>query len=434
MDHELIANWLQLPPGKWPVDHYTLLGLSPGEPDLTRIEQHVHERMERVRRYQLIHPESATEAMNRLAQALVCLTDPRTKQAYDVQWSAAAQPSPQPEPQRSAPLEVAVREPAVKTATTALDPLTWLFGPHGTMGRGALPQPGPPPAMLQWQHAPPQLLSWEHAPPPLRLRLDPGAGAAASEEGSPPTDAPAPDSLTTAPQPEVPAASRVTVAPRDLTTKRGLFYHITQTRRLLWSWRQAGKYLNGNRRVSRPAEATELIRHMTAIRELVRTFPPLLGEAGQPGYLIVALARQQMIVPMLQTLLPSQREALARDWQAGHGQLLAHSRFLRQQLHMLRRRSRWQHALRASLRSLIDHPSLLLLLMALLALNLAFPGLRELWLRQVIFFSALLGLKTLLWWLSLRPLQHLGRLPPAVASPPSRPAVRLGRQPNSSRA
>ena len=38
---------------------------------------------DRVRRYQLTHPELATEAMNRLAQALCCLTDPVTKRAYD---------------------------------------------------------------------------------------------------------------------------------------------------------------------------------------------------------------------------------------------------------------------------------------------------------------------------------------------------------------
>src|SRR5207245_9432051 len=76
MDAELIRNWLQLPAGDWPPDHYTLLGLQAGETDTPRIAQQVYERMELARRYQLRHPEAATEAMNRLAQALVCLTDP----------------------------------------------------------------------------------------------------------------------------------------------------------------------------------------------------------------------------------------------------------------------------------------------------------------------------------------------------------------------
>jgi hypothetical protein len=39
--------------------------------------------MEKLRRYQLAHAEQVTEGMNRLAQALVCLTDPVAKKAYD---------------------------------------------------------------------------------------------------------------------------------------------------------------------------------------------------------------------------------------------------------------------------------------------------------------------------------------------------------------
>ena len=81
MDQQLVSTWLQLPLVDWPPDHYTLLGLKPGEGDVARIEQQVYQRMEMVRRYQLTHPELATEVMNRLAQALVCLTDPGAKKA-----------------------------------------------------------------------------------------------------------------------------------------------------------------------------------------------------------------------------------------------------------------------------------------------------------------------------------------------------------------
>ena len=83
MDHELICTWLGLSSKTWPPDHYTLLGLPAGESNAERIEQNVQHRMERVRRYQLTNPEAATEAMNRLAQAFVCLSDPQTKRAYD---------------------------------------------------------------------------------------------------------------------------------------------------------------------------------------------------------------------------------------------------------------------------------------------------------------------------------------------------------------
>src|SRR5581483_1945611 len=85
MSHDLIRSCLQLSTDHWPPDHYTLLGLEPGDVHPQQIEQCVQERMERLRRYQLADTEQVTEAMNRLAQALVCLTDPAAKQAYDVQ-------------------------------------------------------------------------------------------------------------------------------------------------------------------------------------------------------------------------------------------------------------------------------------------------------------------------------------------------------------
>src|SRR5262249_4677779 len=76
MNDQLICTWLGITDAAWPPDHYRLLGLPMGEPNIERIEEQVHRRLESVRRYQLTHPEIVTEAMNRLAQAFVCLTDP----------------------------------------------------------------------------------------------------------------------------------------------------------------------------------------------------------------------------------------------------------------------------------------------------------------------------------------------------------------------
>src|SRR5688572_12059457 len=106
MSHELICNWLGIPADAWPPDHYRLLGLSPGEGDVPLIEQRVHQRLDCVRRYQMMHPEQATEVMNRLAQAFVCLTDPAAKRAYDVALlGERARPSGPP------PLPPAVKPP-----------------------------------------------------------------------------------------------------------------------------------------------------------------------------------------------------------------------------------------------------------------------------------------------------------------------------------
>src|SRR5215207_2282322 len=97
MSHHLICTWLGLPADAWPPDHYRLLGLEPGETDTALIEQRVHQRLDSVRRYQMMHPEQATEAMNRLAQAFVCLTEPAAKRAYD-QSLPGARPRTAPPP------------------------------------------------------------------------------------------------------------------------------------------------------------------------------------------------------------------------------------------------------------------------------------------------------------------------------------------------
>ncbi|HEX4589748.1 MAG TPA: hypothetical protein VH120_07455 [Gemmataceae bacterium] len=83
MSTPLVCSALGLPPGRWPPDHYALLGLSAGDVDAAAVEERVLERMERLRKYQLAEPDAVTDAMNRLAQALVCLSDPVAKAAYD---------------------------------------------------------------------------------------------------------------------------------------------------------------------------------------------------------------------------------------------------------------------------------------------------------------------------------------------------------------
>jgi hypothetical protein len=83
MSTPLICSALGVSPDRWPPDHYALLGLTLGDVDAATVEERVLARMERLRQYQLAHPDAVTDAMNRLAQALVCLTDPAAKRAYD---------------------------------------------------------------------------------------------------------------------------------------------------------------------------------------------------------------------------------------------------------------------------------------------------------------------------------------------------------------
>jgi hypothetical protein len=328
MSHELICSWLGLQPGEWPPDHYRLLGLEPGEESAERIEQHVHQRLDTVRRYQMTHPEAATEAMNRLAQAFVCLTEMASKRAYDAEL-----------------LGTAVR-PAAAAAT--VDPLAWLYTP-GALGPGA----GPGSAVL-----PPPL------PPPLPAPPAEPAPAAAAEE-APPAPPPA--------EPVDPAIEAALSKParRGLASKRALFRRVVRTRQLLRLWDQVGDLLaSPRRRPARASQVTNLLRQLAQVRELLEDFPPLLGEAGQPGYLILALD-EVGDTQTFQTLSPHQREALGRDWKAAHKLLAAHREFLRQEVRAQRRRpfkDRLLHRLRAAF---VDEPAAVLLLVALLAINIA---------------------------------------------------------------
>jgi hypothetical protein len=348
MSRELICAWLKIPADQWPPDHYTLLGLGPGETDPGVIEKHVHERHEWLLRYQLAHPDQVTEAMNRLAQAFVCLSDPVAKKTYDAALfpgnaePVAAPASPQPV------ATFAVEKPAA-------DPLAWLFGPWSQPVADTTVKPATtveaPPAVAPTEALP------EASPPP------------AETPALPPT----PETLD-AQDPVVELAAYSAPARRGLGTKRALYYRISRTRQLLRAWMQLGKYLGEPTfQLTRKPDAIEMVRQLGTVRQLLQGFPPLLGQAGQPGYLVIVLARQQMIVQTFVSLLPSQREGLAKDWLKGLELLAAHRRFLRDELWGIRRKSWLGRGLRVVRALFTDHPGLWLLLLALLAINLAHP-------------------------------------------------------------
>jgi hypothetical protein len=370
MDHDLICSWLGLPPGSWPPDHYRLLGLQPGENNAELIERHVHERLDTVRRYQITHPEQATEAMNRLAQALVCLTEPSSKKTYDAQLGVSApaafvQASPTPV---SPPLP----------QPNAID---WLPSPPAA----SVPVASPPvPAIVPNDTA--TILPPIRQPPPLPPVLPAGQTGETplpADKISKTPDAPTTPPMAIAVPPPLPTgvplepadpvldAAQSGPARRGIGTKRGIYKRIAHTRRLLRLWNDLGKYVSQpQRRLSRTADGPELVRLLSEITNLLQNFPPLLGEAGQPGYLVLALTQVDTI-KVFQSFSPHQREALSRDWGSSLKLLTAHRDFLRQELRVLRKRPLRQRLLRASWSLIVDQPGTVLLLLALLAINVA---------------------------------------------------------------
>jgi hypothetical protein len=385
VNHELICSWLKVPPTAWPPDHYTLLGLNRGESDAARIERHVQLRMEWVRCYQLTHAELVTEAMNRLAQAFDCLRDPLARQAYDARLAQPATGAkkatdtsrpivevlpavfalaaePEKPPPASTPNTNAPTLPGGASVESAKDPLAWLYAPGMA-----------PPVRSATRETIDAKLDKTTLEMPIPGAPPAETNAATDATGAPPL---APE------EPVDPAlqAARSAPARRGLGTKRAIYQRISRTRKLIRAWVQSGKYLGEARfELKEKAEAIDLVRQLTIIRQQLRDFPPLLGQAGQPGYLVIALARQPEIVKTFQALSPSQRKSYVRDWQAGLTFLAAYRLYLREELWNLRRQTRVGRMLRALAGLFTDYPALWLGLFALLIANIAFRSWRAWW-------------------------------------------------------
>ncbi len=326
MNHEIICSWLGLPADAWPPDHYQLLGLQPGESDIALIESRVHQRLDLIRRYQSVHPEQATEAMNRLAQAFVCLTEPPSKLAYDAQLLRR---SPTPPPVRKPPPEPLREEP--------VDPHVWLYTPGENGPSGVQAPPIRVPATVAEQES-----VVAAPPPPVVVTVDPDA---AIRE----------------------AAQQSRQARKHLATRRALYLRVLRTRYLQRLWHKLGHYFSDPlRKLTRP-EASELYRLIEQIEEACEGFP-LLGQAGHPGHLILSLTQYDR-AKHLRDLDPLLRESLLRDWESGLRFLELHRDFLRTEIAAARLRSRSERFSRAMRAWLNEKPSVaLLVLLGLLAL------------------------------------------------------------------
>src|SRR5204863_5220939 len=114
------------------------------------------------------------------------------------------------------------------------------------------------------------------------------------------------------------------------------------------------KYLADPARKLARGEAGELRKQVETIVEALEDFP-LLGEAGQPGYLIVSLTDLEG-VKTIQTLSTSQRESLERDWKAGRKFLEAHRDYLRTEVQAMKRRGWFNRLVRAARAYLNEKP------------------------------------------------------------------------------
>lgn len=302
MDHSLLRVWLGLPPGPWPPDHYTLLALRPGHGDPTAVEPLVLERMARLRPHQLLHPELVTEGMNRLAQALICLTDSVARAAYDAELGLMPQPTPSraprvhpgPAPETEADFLLLLRglgEDSPRPATDAVPVVETVFAP-------GLPPPEPlPPAY--------EVVEPEPLPPAYEL--------VPYEVVEDPEVAPVPPYEVV--EAELVSAPVVPAVPWRPANRRQLYARLVALRRLLAAWGKLQPILaNPREPLDRPIQVLTLIEAAEEVRLLLMSQREIIREMRRPGSLVVALVCQPLLLATLRTLLPDQRRAVAIDW------------------------------------------------------------------------------------------------------------------------
>jgi hypothetical protein len=81
---DVYKEWLGIPEGDRPPDHYALLRLVPFEDDTERIRANYKKLNTHVRKYATgTYAAQSQELLNELAKAMLCLTDPQRKREYD---------------------------------------------------------------------------------------------------------------------------------------------------------------------------------------------------------------------------------------------------------------------------------------------------------------------------------------------------------------
>jgi hypothetical protein len=371
VDDSLLRSWLALPAGPWPPDHYTLLGLAPGRADPAAVEPRVMERMDRLRTHQLLHPDLVTEGMNRLAQALITLTDPVEKAAYDAEIGAAVAAAVAA-PGKVAPAPAVPVAPAAGALVVGELVFDDVFSddlpaapPDGSDVTQVIELPGagsgPAPKVIDWAKDRP-------APPPRPYEVVP-------HEVVPDEPKPAPLSLD-ADEPARPAppavVEAVAAAADNPAGRRWVYARLALLRRAQQAWDRLGPVFGDPQDpVDRPGRVLLVLDAVAAVRPLLPGLRGVVGGVDDPGGVVAAVAAQPLVLDTFRRLLPDQRQALAIDWRRGREELRTEYARLRRLSRSNRDRRAGTRGGMALVRWVRETPELALVLLAGLALAAA---------------------------------------------------------------
>ena len=355
VDFAPVRSWLGLAPGPWPPDHYALLGMSPGSADPAAVEARVMERMELLRRHQLRNPDLVTEGMNRLAQALITLTDPAGKDAYD---AALGVRDRSPGPEHAAAPRGRADERALEVAPTP--PTDDIFSDDHVAA--AEPTEGDATRVLRTlpeigdASTTYDVLPYEVVPDATRLPLDAGDDAAvpADDGGAVVLDAVA------------------VAAPDGLVARRWIYARLALLRRTIRAWERLGPVFGDPEDpVDRPGRVLLLLDATRTLRPLLPQLRGVAGGVGGAGGVVAALAQYPLVLDTFRRLLPSQRRTLAIDWRRGHSALTREYARLRQLAAVGRNRLAGGRVGVAAVRWVMGTPEVVLVVGAVIALVVA---------------------------------------------------------------
>jgi hypothetical protein len=272
MDTNLLCSWLGLPPGPWPPDDRTLLGLPAGPVDAAEAERRALTQMGRLRPHQLMHPELVTEGMNRLAQALLAVT---------ATAAAPSRPAPTAHTPRQVDYDVNLEPPSeaviLKPEPVALAEPVPVAVPALPRAETVKPAPGPRPVPT---------------PPPVAVTPE-----------------------TVGPRPE---------------DRRAAYRELAGLRNLLRAWdRLRSTLADPSAGLTTPGEVFEFLEGVQAVRSasIHPGLDPGLVRDAAPA--VSAVVRQPLPLAVFRSLVLAQRLALARDWAASRAWFVARSASVR---------------------------------------------------------------------------------------------------------
>lgn len=331
MNTDLLCEWLSLPVGNWPPDDRVLLGLPPGPLTALDVETRALAQMERLRPHQLVHADLVTEGMNRLAQALISLTDEAKRQN---------------------------QPPAAKSSLKnelELDDLQ--------LDASEISGPPKPPMILEAE-----VISTKVPKMSDRLATRQSKKAKARTQKTRRKRKEKLEAPIDVPELEPIPPGSVSV-PGE---RRQGYAKLVALRRLLKCWEELQPYL------AAPSESLETPATVFGFVDAMRSCRRCVAVDGdrawfeEHGQIVLALVKNPLALSIFRSLLLGQRQALATDWARSTAHLRAYYKGLRREMNSTKPRRKWGATLRGLGSAIRSNPEWIMATLLVVAIVTAF--------------------------------------------------------------